>query len=238
MEFPAKHFSDILSDADEMHCYDIAKWFLSIHYYLKANPNNVDELLIHSCGCVANFCILLNDARNAESPEVAWDIDDYDPDYSKESMLKHIQNCKSLLLSLNQYLVLEELVDNQGNYLKDEYEQLKLNFLALENTMYRFDRIWFPEWRKLWFQEKKIKPYLCIPAAIVPEEENIYIVYEAMRQAIYALNKQYFLPTCDFCGADQEHCRKLIAGDRVYICNDCVDLCNDIIDDELEDSPQ
>lgn len=236
MEFPAKHFSDILSDTDEMLCYDIAKWFISINNYLKANPNNVDELLIHSCGCVANFCILLYDARNDESPEVEWDIDDYDPDYSKESMLLHIQNCKSVLLGADQY-IREEIVDNQGNSFKDEYEDLQRNFTVLESIMHRFDHVWFPEWRKLWFQEENVEAYLSIPAAIVPEGENIYLVYEAMRQAIYGMNKKNVLPTCDFCGADQEHCRKLIAGDRVYICNDCVDLCNLILDDGVEDPP-
>lgn len=38
---------------------------------------------------------------------------------------------------------------------------------------------------------------------------------------------------CSFCGKSQHDVRKLIAGNSVYICDDCVDLCNDIIREEL-----
>jgi hypothetical protein len=34
---------------------------------------------------------------------------------------------------------------------------------------------------------------------------------------------------CSFCGKTQDEVRKLIAGPKVYICDECVDLCNDII---------
>ena len=37
---------------------------------------------------------------------------------------------------------------------------------------------------------------------------------------------------CSFCGKTQDQVDKLIAGDGVYICNECVKLCNDIIDEE------
>ncbi|MDH4101417.1 MAG: ATP-dependent Clp protease ATP-binding subunit ClpX [Nitrospirota bacterium] len=37
---------------------------------------------------------------------------------------------------------------------------------------------------------------------------------------------------CSFCGKDQDDVKKLIAGQSVYICNECVDLCNDILDEE------
>jgi hypothetical protein len=37
---------------------------------------------------------------------------------------------------------------------------------------------------------------------------------------------------CSFCGKDQDHVRKLIAGPTVFICDECVDLCNDIIEEE------
>ena len=36
---------------------------------------------------------------------------------------------------------------------------------------------------------------------------------------------------CSFCGKTQDQVDKLIAGDGVYICNECVKLCNDIIDE-------
>lgn len=38
---------------------------------------------------------------------------------------------------------------------------------------------------------------------------------------------------CSFCGKVQDEVRKLIAGPRVYICDECVELCNDILIEEL-----
>ena len=40
--------------------------------------------------------------------------------------------------------------------------------------------------------------------------------------------------TCSFCGKSQDEVRKLIAGPKVYICDECIDLCNDIIAEECE----
>ena len=47
---------------------------------------------------------------------------------------------------------------------------------------------------------------------------------------------------CSFCNKPQEKVRKLIAGDGVYICDECVEVCAEIIEDELysnayEDEP-
>jgi hypothetical protein len=39
-------------------------------------------------------------------------------------------------------------------------------------------------------------------------------------------------PACSFCGKPQKDVRKLIAGPRVYICDECIGLCNDIIGEE------
>jgi ATP-dependent Clp protease ATP-binding subunit ClpX len=39
---------------------------------------------------------------------------------------------------------------------------------------------------------------------------------------------------CSFCGKSQEQVRKLIAGPRVYICDECIELCNEIIAEEFE----
>jgi ATP-dependent Clp protease ATP-binding subunit ClpX len=39
---------------------------------------------------------------------------------------------------------------------------------------------------------------------------------------------------CSFCGQSEKEVKKLVAGPRVSICNDCVDICNEIIADELE----
>jgi hypothetical protein len=38
--------------------------------------------------------------------------------------------------------------------------------------------------------------------------------------------------TCSFCGKSENEVRRLIAGPKVYICEECVELCNDILADE------
>ena len=40
---------------------------------------------------------------------------------------------------------------------------------------------------------------------------------------------------CSFCGKSQEQVRRLIAGPRVYICDECVELCSEIIEEEFEE---
>ncbi|MBQ3601543.1 MAG: ATP-dependent Clp protease ATP-binding subunit ClpX [Lachnospiraceae bacterium] len=40
---------------------------------------------------------------------------------------------------------------------------------------------------------------------------------------------------CSFCKKTQNQVRKIIAGDDVYICDECVDICAEIIDTELDD---
>lgn len=37
---------------------------------------------------------------------------------------------------------------------------------------------------------------------------------------------------CSFCGKNQDEVKRLIAGQTVYICDECIDLCNDIILEE------
>jgi ATP-dependent Clp protease ATP-binding subunit ClpX len=41
---------------------------------------------------------------------------------------------------------------------------------------------------------------------------------------------------CSFCGKDQHEVRRLIAGQTVFICDECVELCKDILFDEDESS--
>ncbi|NTU43070.1 MAG: ATP-dependent Clp protease ATP-binding subunit ClpX, partial [Nitrospirales bacterium] len=41
---------------------------------------------------------------------------------------------------------------------------------------------------------------------------------------------------CSFCDKGQDEVKKLIAGPRVYICDECVGLCNEIIDEEMRAS--
>ena len=43
---------------------------------------------------------------------------------------------------------------------------------------------------------------------------------------------------CSFCGKTQDQVRKLVAGPKVYICDECIDLCNDIIAEEPEQDVQ
>jgi ATP-dependent protease Clp ATPase subunit len=43
---------------------------------------------------------------------------------------------------------------------------------------------------------------------------------------------------CSFCGKTQNEVRKLIAGPKVHICEECVDLCIDILKEELRKKPQ
>ncbi|MFC2336778.1 MAG: ATP-dependent Clp protease ATP-binding subunit ClpX [Negativicutes bacterium] len=51
---------------------------------------------------------------------------------------------------------------------------------------------------------------------------------------------------CSFCGKTQEQVRKLVAGQGVYICDECIDLCNEVVagefgsdaESELKDIPK
>ena len=43
---------------------------------------------------------------------------------------------------------------------------------------------------------------------------------------------------CSFCGKSQEQVRKLIAGQGVYICDECINLCQEIIEEELLEVPR
>ena len=38
---------------------------------------------------------------------------------------------------------------------------------------------------------------------------------------------------CSFCGKSQDQVRKLIAGQGVYICDECITLCREIIDEVI-----
>ena len=43
---------------------------------------------------------------------------------------------------------------------------------------------------------------------------------------------------CSFCGKSQEQVRKLIAGQGVYICDECINLCQEIIEEEILETPR
>lgn len=40
---------------------------------------------------------------------------------------------------------------------------------------------------------------------------------------------------CSFCGKKEDAVGKLIAGPKVFICNECIELCNEILSDEVPD---
>ncbi len=42
---------------------------------------------------------------------------------------------------------------------------------------------------------------------------------------------------CSFCGKTQDQVRKLIAGQDVYICDECIEICSDIVADEFDNEP-
>src|SRR6266581_3033383 len=42
---------------------------------------------------------------------------------------------------------------------------------------------------------------------------------------------------CSFCGKSQDQVRKLIAGQGVYICDECITLCREIVDEEFMEAP-
>ena len=46
--------------------------------------------------------------------------------------------------------------------------------------------------------------------------------------------KRYSVCECSFCGKSQDDVQKIIAGPRVYICNECVSLCTEILEEQKE----
>jgi ATP-dependent Clp protease ATP-binding subunit ClpX len=43
---------------------------------------------------------------------------------------------------------------------------------------------------------------------------------------------------CSFCGKSETEVKKLVAGPKVYICNQCIDICNQVIaDSEIPGTP-
>ena len=55
-----------------------------------------------------------------------------------------------------------------------------------------------------------------------------------LRELFVLFNSQHFL-RCSFCGQFQQDVFRLIAGPKVYICNDCIEICNDILAEDKEE---
>ncbi len=51
-------------------------------------------------------------------------------------------------------------------------------------------------------------------------------------------NRDNSLLSCSFCHKSQNQVKRLIAGPKVYICNECVEVCNDIMREELTEEPE
>lgn len=43
---------------------------------------------------------------------------------------------------------------------------------------------------------------------------------------------------CSFCGKNQYHVERIIAGPNVYICNECVELCDEVLQDVAEEEKE
>lgn len=57
------------------------------------------------------------------------------------------------------------------------------------------------------------------------------VIGQSNAQAALSKLQDTFL-VCSFCGKGHRRVRKLIAGPKVFICNECVDLCVDILAEE------
>jgi RNA polymerase sigma factor (sigma-70 family) len=60
---------------------------------------------------------------------------------------------------------------------------------------------------------------------------------ETKTMTINTAAQRKILFSCSFCSKSQEQVNILIAGPRIFICNECVDLCNQIISGEIPPSP-
>ena len=59
-------------------------------------------------------------------------------------------------------------------------------------------------------------------------------VYEEKLSKVVGFDTTYKTLVCSFCGKKQDDVERLIAGNHVYICNECVRLCNEILDKEIK----
>ena len=48
-------------------------------------------------------------------------------------------------------------------------------------------------------------------------------------------NKDVSNVFCSFCGKTQNEVNRLIAGDGVFICDECIDVCHSLISPEFDD---
>lgn len=62
--------------------------------------------------------------------------------------------------------------------------------------------------------------------------EAVEKVYEEKLSKVVGFLAKYKDLRCSFCGKSQNDVEKIIAGNHVYICNECVEICCEILDDK------
>lgn len=64
------------------------------------------------------------------------------------------------------------------------------------------------------------------------------VLYEIVEKAkkydeLLKIQREFTL-NCSFCGKRQEDVNKLVAGNNVFICDECIELCYEIVNDTVE----
>lgn len=59
-------------------------------------------------------------------------------------------------------------------------------------------------------------------------------VYEEKLSKVVGFETKYKKLVCSFCGKEVDEVERLIAGNHVYICNECVKVCNEILHEEIK----
>ena len=74
------------------------------------------------------------------------------------------------------------------------------------------------------------------------DEKTLYSIFEKSKYSIFEKAKKYdelikFPITikevsCSFCGKSQSSVSKLVAGNGVYVCDECINLCVEVLNKE------
>jgi ATP-dependent Clp protease ATP-binding subunit ClpA len=75
---------------------------------------------------------------------------------------------------------------------------------------------------------RRVLSYLGVNIAAIKKEVDCYVGPGKQRRR----KRGKADLDCSFCGKSQKQVKKLIAGPRVSICDECIDLCNEILADE------
>lgn len=66
------------------------------------------------------------------------------------------------------------------------------------------------------------------------DKELLYEIVDKAKKydALVKLSIKDYEVCCSFCGKSQSAVKKIVAGPRVFICNECIELCYEILKDE------